>query len=66
MGNISPMLGDYVAEFPLDVEVKILEVGCGDGTTGALTLQENKCSVYCGVELFSSAAEKPEEESLKL
>jgi SAM-dependent methyltransferase len=41
---------DYVAELPPDTDTKILEVGCGDGATGVLALQEKKCSVYCGVE----------------
>lgn len=49
---------DYVAELPLDRDAKILEVGCGDGATGALALQEKKCSVYCGVELSPTAARR--------
>jgi SAM-dependent methyltransferase len=49
---------DYVAELPLNTEAKILEVGCGDGATGALALQEKKCSVYCGVEFSPTAAER--------
>jgi 2-polyprenyl-3-methyl-5-hydroxy-6-metoxy-1,4-benzoquinol methylase len=49
---------DYVAELPLSTDAKILEVGCGDGSTGVLALQEKKCSVYCGVELSPSVAER--------
>ena len=49
---------DYVAELPLNRDAKILEVGCGDGATGALALQEKKCSVYCGVELSPTVAER--------
>lgn len=49
---------DYVTELPLNSGATILEVGCGDGATGTLALQEKKCSVYCGVELSPSAAER--------
>jgi SAM-dependent methyltransferase len=49
---------DYIAELPPDTDTKILEVGCGDGATGVLALQEKKCSVYCGVELSPSVAER--------
>lgn len=49
---------DYVAELPLNRDAKILEVGCGDGATGALALQEKKCSVYCGVELSPTVVER--------
>src|SRR5260370_14516234 len=34
----------------------ILEIGCGDGWTGAYAKQEGKCGRYVGVELFSTAA----------
>ena len=49
---------DYVSELPPETGTKILEIGCGGGATGALALQEKKCSVYCGVELSPSAAER--------
>jgi 2-polyprenyl-3-methyl-5-hydroxy-6-metoxy-1,4-benzoquinol methylase len=49
---------DYVAELPINSQARILEIGCGEGGTGALALSEGKCGVYCGVELCHKAAEK--------
>ena len=48
---------DCVAELPYDKSVSIIEIGCGDGGTGALALSNNKCKRYCGVEICSTAAE---------
>jgi 2-polyprenyl-3-methyl-5-hydroxy-6-metoxy-1,4-benzoquinol methylase len=49
---------DYLRELPNDRHARILEIGCGDGATGALALLEGKCEQYCGVELCQSAADK--------
>jgi len=35
---------------------QILEIGCGDGATGAYAKREGKCGRYIGVELFPEAA----------
>lgn len=48
---------DYVAELPSNRSASILEVGCGEGGTGALALAEGKCERYCGVELCPPVAE---------
>lgn len=52
---------DYVASLPSNPAAKVLEVGCGNGGTGALALVEGKCGSYCGVELFEEAADKARE-----
>jgi 2-polyprenyl-3-methyl-5-hydroxy-6-metoxy-1,4-benzoquinol methylase len=49
---------DYVTELPVNPQARILEIGCGEGGTGALALSEGKCGSYCGVELCHKAAEK--------
>lgn len=48
---------DYVAELPCDANARILEIGCGNGDTGALAISEGKCACYCGVEVYGPAAE---------
>lgn len=48
---------DYVAALPCNIEARILEIGCGDGATGALALLQGKCGAYYGVELCQKAAE---------
>ena len=35
---------------------QILEIGCGDGATGAYAKREGKCGRYVGIELFPEAA----------
>ena len=47
---------DYVAALPVSDTASILEVGCGDGATGALALAERKCARYVGIELFEPMA----------
>lgn len=47
---------DYVAALPADPQATVLEIGCGDGATGALALAEGKCARYVGVELFETMA----------
>jgi len=47
---------DYVAALPADPGAAILELGCGNGATGALALSEGKCGTYVGIEMFEPAA----------
>ena len=49
---------DYVAELPRNPKATFLEIGCGDGGTGALALSEGRCGLYCGVEMCPDAAER--------
>ncbi len=49
---------DFVADLPPNPFAKILEVGCGEGATGALALAQGKCGAYYGVELCQRAGEK--------
>ena len=48
---------DYIGELPRDANAHILEIGCGNGDTGALAISEGKCACYCGVELCRPAAD---------
>lgn len=47
---------DFVNELPVNLDAKILEIGCSNGNTGALALSKNKCGSYTGVELHEAAA----------
>lgn len=47
---------DFVNELPENLDARILEIGCGNGNTGALALSMNKCGSYIGVELHEAAA----------
>ena len=47
---------DYIGLLPADPEASILELGCGNGATGALALAEGKCGRYVGIELFEPMA----------
>jgi 2-polyprenyl-3-methyl-5-hydroxy-6-metoxy-1,4-benzoquinol methylase len=47
---------DYVAVLPANPEAAILELGCGNGATGALALNEGKCARYIGIEMFEPMA----------
>jgi 2-polyprenyl-3-methyl-5-hydroxy-6-metoxy-1,4-benzoquinol methylase len=47
---------DFVDRLPKDPAAQILEVGCGNGATGALALSEGCCGRYVGVELFEKVA----------
>lgn len=49
---------DFVSELPINQQARILEIGCGEGGTGCMALEQLKCGTYCGVELFPSAADK--------
>ena len=48
---------DIVERLPSDSACTILEIGCGNGATGALARQMGKCGRYVGVELLPKAAE---------
>lgn len=52
---------DFVARLPQRCPLGILEVGCGDGSTGALAMDAGICDRYVGVELFPDAAAKARE-----
>ena len=47
---------DYVDSLPIDPSAAILELGCGDGATGRLALQQQKAGTYVGVEVFEPVA----------
>lgn len=47
---------DMVADLPAKPDAVILELGCGDGSTGALARAANKASTYVGIELDPEAA----------
>lgn len=47
---------DFVARLPRDPSASVLEVGCGDGATGALALKHGRAGRYAGIELFEGAA----------
>jgi 2-polyprenyl-3-methyl-5-hydroxy-6-metoxy-1,4-benzoquinol methylase len=48
---------DLIDRLDADSSRSILEIGCGDGSTGAYAKRQGKCGLYVGVELFSDAAE---------
>ena len=48
---------DYVARLPIDDSARVLEIGCGNGATGALALASGKCGTYVGVEMFEPMAQ---------
>lgn len=48
---------DFVARLPRDPGAAVLEVGCGDGATGALALKHGRAGRYVGVELVGHVAE---------
>lgn len=52
---------DFVGRLPQDPNAAILEIGCGNGATGALALSEGRCARYVGVELFEQAAREARE-----
>jgi 2-polyprenyl-3-methyl-5-hydroxy-6-metoxy-1,4-benzoquinol methylase len=49
---------DYINLLPDNQNLRILEIGCGNGATGALALQLNKCVEYVGIEMFESEGAK--------
>lgn len=49
---------DFVARLPNNKGSRVLEIGCGEGGTGALALSKDKCGEYVGIELVAKVAEK--------
>lgn len=49
---------DFVDRLPRDGSAEILEIGCGNGATGALALSEGCCRRYVGIEASETAAEE--------
>jgi 2-polyprenyl-3-methyl-5-hydroxy-6-metoxy-1,4-benzoquinol methylase len=47
---------DLIDRLGVDANRAILEIGCGDGSTGAYARQQGKCGLYVGVELMPGAA----------
>lgn len=47
---------DIVAQLPTNPAARILEIGCGEGATGALAKAQGRCAHYIGVELDACAA----------
>lgn len=48
---------DYVAALPDDPDAVILEIGCGDGSTGLAAKQAGKAGRYIGIEIAEAPAE---------
>jgi 2-polyprenyl-3-methyl-5-hydroxy-6-metoxy-1,4-benzoquinol methylase len=48
---------DFVRALPDEPHAHILEIGCGNGATGALALATGKCARYVGVEMFAPMAD---------
>jgi SAM-dependent methyltransferase len=48
---------DWVDPLPRDPALRVLELGCGSGATGALALSEGKAGVWIGIERQGAAAE---------
>jgi 2-polyprenyl-3-methyl-5-hydroxy-6-metoxy-1,4-benzoquinol methylase len=46
---------DLLDLLPSSTAASVLEVGCGQGGTGALAIAAGKCGTYCAVELSSEA-----------
>jgi 2-polyprenyl-3-methyl-5-hydroxy-6-metoxy-1,4-benzoquinol methylase len=47
---------DLIDRLDADSSRAILEIGCGDGSTGAYAKRQGRCGLYVGVELFPEAA----------
>jgi 2-polyprenyl-3-methyl-5-hydroxy-6-metoxy-1,4-benzoquinol methylase len=47
---------DLIDRLAPDRSRAILEIGCGEGSTGSYAKDQGKCGLYVGVELFASAA----------
>ncbi len=45
---------DFVRLLPRDPSARILEIGCGNGATGALAMARGRAGQYVGVELMDS------------
>jgi SAM-dependent methyltransferase len=51
---------DIIDRLSVDRQRRILEIGCGDGSTGDYAKKNGKCGTYIGVELFNAAAKAAE------
>ena len=49
---------DWIDLLPVNHSLSVLELGCGNGATGALALSEGKCGSYIGVEMSERAADQ--------
>ncbi len=47
---------DIVDQLVVNIDAAILEIGCGDGATGAYAKTHGKCGRYVGVEMSTAAA----------
>jgi SAM-dependent methyltransferase len=47
---------DWLDPMPLDRTLRVLELGCGSGATGALALAEGRCGAWVGIERHGPAA----------
>jgi 2-polyprenyl-3-methyl-5-hydroxy-6-metoxy-1,4-benzoquinol methylase len=47
---------DWLDPLPPNPHLRVLELGCGAGATGAAALAEGKCGVWIGIERHGSAA----------
>lgn len=57
---------DYVDILPDNQNLRILEIGCGNGATGVLALRLKKCVEYVGVEMFASEGAKAKDVLTKI
>jgi len=57
---------DFIDVLPVNINAKILEIGCSNGNTGALALSKKKCGTYVGVELFETAAKNAQNKLSKV
>jgi 2-polyprenyl-3-methyl-5-hydroxy-6-metoxy-1,4-benzoquinol methylase len=51
---------DYVDLLPADPAARVLEIGCGNGATGALARARGKAGEYVGIEMFPPMAAEAE------
>jgi len=47
---------DWITDLPASEQSRILEIGCGNGDTGAMAKNEGKCAFYAAVELVEDMA----------
>lgn len=52
---------DFVRSLPLDPTARVLEIGCGNGATGALAMARGRAGHYVGVELVEGQGRKARE-----
>lgn len=47
---------DYIAALPANPKAAVLEIGCSQGSTGVMALEQGKCGRYVGIELHEPSA----------